>query len=151
MIRLSETKVLDDYFIDENGVVTDINGVVQKTYLSQGRPKFKNVAVHRILMYTFYGYKKLDIHHIDENKLNNTLKNLVYLTREEHTNIHHKGKKSPFYGQRHSEETKQKLSESHKGINNWTKDLHWFNDGTKNFYCRECPSGCIPGRIKKVV
>ena len=38
MIRLSETKVLEDYFIDENGIITDKNGIIQETYLHQGRP-----------------------------------------------------------------------------------------------------------------
>lgn len=106
MIRLSETKILEDYFIDENGIITDINGIIQETYLHQGRPTFKNVAIYRIMMYTFYEYrdgKIWDIHHIDKNPLNNSLKNLVYLTRAEHNNIHHKGKQ-------YSIETKQKMS-----------------------------------------
>lgn len=46
-----------------------------------------------------------------------------------------------------TEEIKQKISESLKGKNNWTKDLHWYNDGIKNYRCKECPAGCIPGRI----
>lgn len=180
MIRLSENTILEDYFIDENGVITDINGVIQEIYLNQGRPKFKGTPIHRILMYTFYGYRKMDIHHIDGNKLNNTLSNLVYLTREEHTKLHHKDKhitketrrkmsesqKGKHLTEEHkqklseslkgrhwnlSEETRRKLSESHKGKQNWSKYFHWFNDGIKNFYCKECPEGCIPGRIKKPV
>lgn len=54
MIVLSKTKTLDNYFIDENAVITDKNGNVQKQCLDQGRYCFKGVKVHRILMYTFY-------------------------------------------------------------------------------------------------
>ena len=57
MIRLGKNKTLDNYFINENAVITDKNGNVQKQYLDQGRYCFKGVKVNRILMYTFYGYR----------------------------------------------------------------------------------------------
>lgn len=44
---------------------------------------------------------------MDRNKLNNSLSNLVYLTRSEHSRLHATGK-------HHSVETKQKMSASHK-------------------------------------
>lgn len=60
---------------------------------------------------------------------------LIFLTKKEHTILHHrgmkrseetrkkmsevnKGKNNPMFGQRHSEETKQKMSESKKGERN---------------------------------
>lgn len=41
MIRLGKEKTLDNYFIDENGVITDEKGNVQKTYINGGREYFK--------------------------------------------------------------------------------------------------------------
>lgn len=108
MIILSKNRKLEDYFIDENGIITDKYGVIQKTYINQGREKFKRTPVHRIVMYTHKGYKNLDIHHIDLNPLNNKLENLVYLTRSEHMSLHN-------HKRNLSEETKRKISESHKG------------------------------------
>lgn len=84
MIRLSETKTLDNYFIDENAVITDENGTVQHQYLRNGRPCFKGQYIHKIMMNTFFGYRdghEWNIHHLDENPLNNKLLNLIYLTR----------------------------------------------------------------------
>lgn len=41
------------------------------------------------------------------------------------------------------------MSESHKGKNTWIKGNHWFNNGVKNYRCKECPSGCVKGFIKQ--
>ena len=71
--------------------------------------------VHCIIAHTFYGYKPgYDIHHLDENKFNNSLSNLVYLTSEEHRRLHKKGKPK-------SDETRAKLSASLKGKPAWNK------------------------------
>ena len=40
---------------------------------------------------------------------------LIFMRFEEHSTLHHKGENNPFFGKHHSEETRQKLSESHKG------------------------------------
>ena len=48
------------------------------------------------------------IHHIDGNKLNNSIYNLELIDEKTHISEHKKGKK-------HSEETRNKISESHKG------------------------------------
>ena len=48
------------------------------------------------------------IHHIDQNKLNNDILNLVCMTRSEHQKWHSKGKIF-------SEETRRKISECQKG------------------------------------
>ena len=179
MIRLSETRTLDNYFIDENGVITDLNGNVQEIKICGDRPTFKSQFIHKIMMFTFYGYrngKVWDIHHLDENKLNNSLNNLVYLTHSEHAKLHslnqseetkqknriaHIGNKA-FFGHKHSEETKKRISDSNKGKHNGgyklslntkqkigesMKGMKWFNDGIKNYRCKECPVGCIEGRI----
>lgn len=48
---------------------------------------------------------------------------LIFLTKSEHSRLHalsssNRGKNNPMYGKHHSEETKQKLSESNKGKHN---------------------------------
>ena len=90
---------------------------------------------------------------------------LIFLKHSEHYILHNKGKPSPYKGKRHSEETKNKMSEawdydkhfneetknkmseSHKGKNIWTKGTRWFNDGKINKRCYECPPGFVPGRL----
>lgn len=118
MIRLSKTRTLDNYFIDENAVITDINGNVQKQNTNvDGRPVFKGFFIHRIMMYTFYGYKELDIHHMDRDKQNNKLSNLIYLTKSEHMSLH-RIKTSPWNkGLKTPDEVKLKISKNHADVN----------------------------------
>lgn len=155
MIRLGKDKTLDNYFIDENGVITDKFGKVQKTYINGGREFFKKTRVHQIMMYTFYEWrdgKVWNIHHKDENKLNNSLSNLIYLTRAEHTSLHTKGKPSIFKGRKISEKTKEKISFSHIGKNTWSKNLIWVNNGIKNKRVKinQIPEGYNLGMLKKI-
>ena len=129
MIRYKE-KEFENYNIDPlTAVITDKNGVVQETGLHHGRPIFKGMAIHRIMAYTFYGYKEgYVVHHLDENKLNNALSNLAYLTNEEHNSLHHKGKKA-------SEEARAKMSK-----------YSWFTNDKINIKAIECPEGFRKGR-----
>lgn len=118
MIRFKE-KEFEDYSIcPATGDIFDTETAeIQPVKFCRGRLHFKGMSVHRIMAYTFFGYKPgFDVHHLDENKLNNSLSNLVYLTREEHARIHHEGKKF-------SEETKAKISAANKG-NSWNKGKH---------------------------
>lgn len=176
MIVIGKDKTLDNFFIDENGVITDLNGNQQKTSI-QIYEWFKGAKVHQIMMYTFYGYrdnKEWVIHHKDENRLNNSLNNLVYLTRKDHIIVHKKGKKlseetkdkisNTLKGSHLKEETKDKISKALKGKQFWLGKIHtpesrqkmslshagqlWFNDGVKNYRCKECPPGCVKGRLK---
>ena len=133
MIRYKDI-ILEDYFIDpETAVITNSKGEIQKIKIRDGRPYFKKHWIHQWQVHTHLGYKKdYDIHHIDENKMNNSLSNLVYLTHSEHMKIHNKGKtlseeikrkisaankgeKHPRYGKQLSEETKRKISDSQEG------------------------------------
>lgn len=129
MIRFRDT-ILENYSIDPiTAVITNSKGEIQKTYINQGRPCFKGMAVHQIQVHTHYGWKKgLVIHHLDYNKMNNSLSNLVYLTSSEHSNMHNKGKTL-------SEETKRKLSEVNKGkilSEDHKKKISEANKGEKN-------------------
>ena len=127
--------------------VTDKDGNEQKQIVSGGRPIFKKMHVHVIQMHTHVGYKKgYWIHHIDENKLNNSLSNLMYITPQEHGRLHgHEriGDKNPLFGTHLSDEHKKKLSKSLQGKQSGDKNpmhgLHWFTNGTDEKCCKECP------------
>ena len=72
---------------------------------------------------------KYDLHHrreISENKsrkdliaenlyYNRPATELIFLERGEHQRLHNRGDKNPLFGQHRSAETRQKISESHKG------------------------------------
>ena len=109
MIRYKDT-ILEDFFINpETAIITNSKGEVQETHILNGRPYFKSMPIHVIQVHTHIGYKLgMDIHHLDKNKMNNSLPNLAYLTHAEHAKIH--SEKRVF-----SDETKQKMSEAHKG------------------------------------
>ena len=177
MIKYKDT-IFPDFFIDpETAVITNSKGEIQKIKIKDGRPYFKSMDIHRIQVHTNLGYKKdYDIHHIDENKMNNSLSNLVYLTKSEHSKIHKKIGRTfseetkqklsealkgrtfseetkqklseALKGRTLSEETKQKMSKSHKGLN---KDRIWINNGVENRYISlddEIPEGFVRGRLK---
>ena len=146
MIRYKDT-TLEDFFIDpETAIITNSKGEIQKTKINErGRPCFNCMEIHRIQVHTHLGYKKdYDIHHIDENKLNNSLENLVYLTHSEHSKIHNK------IGKKLSEETKQKMRAANKGKN---KDRTWINNGMINKFVKieeEIPEGFVGGMLKNI-
>ena len=116
MIRCKDT-ILEDFFIDPiTAVITNSKGEIQKIKIKDGRPYFKRHWVHQWQVHTHIGYKEgYDIHHLDENKMNNSLSNLVYLTHSEHAKIHNK------IGKKLSDETKRKLSEAKKQMSEETK------------------------------
>ena len=163
-------KIFPEYFIDPiTAIITNSNGEIQKIKIRDGRPYFKGHKLYEWQVHTHLGYKKdYDIHHIDENKMNNSLSNLVYLTRSEHIKMHNKGKKlseetkkkmsevhkgnKNMLGKQHSEETKKKISESHKGKNTWSANLIWINNGVEEKFIpldEEIPEGFSRGRLKK--
>lgn len=112
MIRLGKDKIDERFNILPDGTIVDLNGNIQKIG-GKIRPYFKKVKIHQIQMWTNYGWRDTKIwvvHHLDENKQNNSLSNLIFMTRSEHMKLHQIGKKHP-----HSDESKRKISESHKG------------------------------------
>lgn len=105
---------------------------------------------------------------------------LIFLPRKEHLSMHsnnrwsdndfrtkmsenNKGENNAFYGKRHSEETRKKISEHRKGIATFTgkthsddakskmskskKGRHWFNNGIISVMTFKCPEGFVSGRI----
>lgn len=115
---------------------------------------------------------------IDENKsasqliaenlyYNRPPSELIFMTKSEHSalhaKLHMKGKPKSeatkkkmsdamkgnqnAVGER-SEATKKKISEAKKG-NKYALGMHWWNNGVKQVYCKECPEGYGPGRLKR--
>ena len=84
---------------------------------------------------------------------------LIFLTQSEHSRLHNlnrsidvikkisntlKGHSSPRKGVKLSEDTKKKLSESHKGNH---KGTHLYNDGKINMRAYTCPEGFVKGKL----
>ena len=160
MIRYKDI-ILEDYFIDPvTADITNSKGEIQKIKIKDGRPIFKKHWIHQWQVHTNLGYKKdYDIHHLDENKMNNSLSNLVYLTHSEHMKIHNKGKtlseeikrKISEAKKNMSEETKRKMSEAKKGKTSPNKGKHykWITNGIESRQIAEnitIPDGFRKGR-----
>ena len=60
-----------------------IKGTLRNNGYLQLTIKNKTIKVHRLVIEAFKGKSDLTVDHIDGNKLNNSLDNLQYLTREE--------------------------------------------------------------------
>lgn len=164
-----KNKVYEDYLIDENGIIYDLNNIPQKTYLYKNRPLFKAHGVHKYVIHSFIGYvEDKVIHHINEDKLDNSLSNLVYMDPGEHMKLHKsgktpwnkgikmdlseearkkmsdakKGKRSNSYGKPRSQTTKDAISKSNRG-------RIWMNNGVvnKRVYPDQIPEGFVRGRI----
>ena len=80
-----------------------------------------NKYLHRLIAEDYFGEwinepdpngDRWHIHHIDGDKTNNCVLNLEPIPERDHKNLHNKGRTF-------SEETKQKMSEAHKGENNY--------------------------------
>lgn len=165
-----KNKVHENYLIDENGIIYDLNNIPQKTSIHQGRPEFKKFAIHRLVMHSFIGYKEgMDIHHLNEDKFDNRLANLVYLTRAEHISYHaanrneetknklknaNLGEKNPMYGKapwnkgkiQFNKEEREAIS---KRISKRNTGRVWCNNGSVNkfVYPDQIPEGFVRGRV----
>lgn len=169
-----KNKVYDNYQIDENGIIYDMNGNIQETYVKQGRPTFKKISVHRYVMHSFKGYQEgMDVHHLNGDKFDNRLDNLVYLTRSEHIALHSSnrpcsfreklrlanlGEKNPMYGKDPWNKGKKVASfiseEGRISLSSKTAQRNagriWVNNGISNkfVYPDNIPDGFIyKGRI----
>lgn len=74
--------------------------------------------LHRLIYEDYYKVSLLeetDIHHIDGDKLNNNISNLIPLKHNNHCSMHMKGNTN-MKGHKHTEETRKKMSNAQKGI-----------------------------------
>ena len=84
-------KKIDTVIVLENGKVyrelKDRCRLIKETLRNNGylqlTIKNKTIKIHRLVIEAFKGKSDLTVDHIDGNKLNNSLDNLQYLTREE--------------------------------------------------------------------
>lgn len=86
----------------------DYQGYMRISSVKEGN---HNKFVHRLVFEDFYKIKlpsNIIIHHLDGNKQNNEIWNLIPLTNEEHSRLHHTGVKF-------TEERCKKISEAKKG------------------------------------
>ena len=84
---------------------------------------------------------------------------LIFMQREGHVSLHHKGKHPGNYGKHHSEEHRKKISEALKGhiiseeakrkISETLKGKHWYTNGVINVVSSECPDGFVKGQIRR--
>lgn len=81
------------------------------TFEEQGK------RLHRLIYESVWGKlpKGWVVHHIDGDKLNNCILNLIGLSNSYHMKLHSTGENNSFYGKQHSEETKKKIGEKSKG------------------------------------
>lgn len=57
--------------------------------LKVGKRTYKNISIHRLAAQFLQNANgKKFIHHIDGNKLNNSIENLIFVTRKEHSVLH---------------------------------------------------------------
>ena len=130
-----------NYLVEKNGKIFSLKSnkylhpsisstgyYVVSIYLNGFKKQYK---VHDLVaaMYIPNPLNKCYVHHIDGNKLNNSVNNLMWVTKEEHSAIH-SDKRNRVYifteemrkktsearkGTHISEETKKKISEARKG------------------------------------
>jgi len=98
-----------------------IQGMFRETTIwkSSGRRFYKGKYWARVywdLMNPDQPCKGFDIHHINGDKLDDRIENLMRVSHGEHARLHNTGENHYLYGKHPSENTKQKMSESHKGL-----------------------------------
>lgn len=128
--------ILDKCFLDNTKYLCFNNSNNKKTYYH----RFKWISLNGKIPEDF------EIHHIDRNKLNNNILNLMCIHKSAHKTLHSTGKNNSMFGKYHTQESKDKISALAKGryvgknnpmygtcrkINTWSK---------KNNACIICSS-----------
>lgn len=158
MLKFKNTIIpkTEDISIDLKGRIYNVKtNETIKTYICRGREYYKGgYGVHVIQISTNDNtwFPSCEVHHLDCDKLNNALSNLICVTQEEHLSVYHSGENAPnygrtdeknsMYGKKHSAKTKQKIREACIGC-------HWWNNGIEDRFCKECPEGFVHGRLRR--
>ena len=120
-----------------------------QTHNSDGERRLVNISAAELLALGMY--------------YNRPAEELIFLTESEHHSLHNKGEKHPLYGKHHSEQSRNKMSESKKNMSEATRKKmgeakkgntnvrgrRWFNNGKICIRAKECPPGFVPGRLRK--
>ena len=126
-------------------------------------------AVYHLVWEAFNGPvpKGYVIHHIDHDKLNDSLDNLTLMTNKDHSRYHNTnpseekrqkisafaktrvGDLNPFYGKHCSEELKKKISERNSGENSSIWGKHVYNNGQREKYFFTDDEAVCEGYINK--
>jgi hypothetical protein len=120
----------------------------------------KSFRVHRLILSVFddvsYSEHCLECNHKDEDKLNNRIDNLNWLTRKENmnwNNLHQRIKRSPYkYSEYRTQKVKEKLSKKIIGtsiIDNSEIYFDSINDAFKSGFNIGNISACCLGKRKK--
>jgi hypothetical protein len=78
------------YFVSSDGKVYNIDGIEQALRLHHNYVYFKRKTIHRLVakVYCEEWFDGCEVHHIDHNKLNNDVSNLVCISKSEHKKFH---------------------------------------------------------------
>lgn len=86
------------YYIGEDGSVLSakerkfLEPIMTPSGYYRIRLKYKSYKLHFLMAYTYFekfrGNPSMDVHHINGNKLDNRLTNILPVTRQEHEAIH---------------------------------------------------------------
>ena len=119
-------------------VLKPINGdhgyLVVNLYNKYGKQKTEKI--HRLVALCFVDNPNNFgcVNHIDENKLNNHYKNLEWCTLSYNTWYSQHGEKNRFYGKTHTQDTKDKISQSRKGKKLTEEHKQKISQGVKKYY-----------------
>ena len=93
------------------------------SYDSNGRKILCGYPFYRLVDEIFRGKKPkgIDLHHADFDKTNDSLDNILRLTRKEHMRIHGTGENNHMHTHEYSDETRKKMSESARAARTGTK------------------------------
>ena len=120
--------------------------------IKRGDKQYRGKLLHRLIFEDFYGItldekypNGVHIHHIDEDRVNNEITNLIALSPSEHQRLHQKGENNHRYGKCCSEDLRKKISKVRTGTGffrvykkknkiysqgfQWT--YHYYKDGAK--------------------
>lgn len=107
---LKQSQDYPDYWCDEEGNIYKDGAQVTDLLIHAGyyTTRVSHIKVHRLIYFTFFPDtdRSLDVHHVNFDRFDNRLSNLVGLSRSEHMHLHNSAM---------SDEHKRKMSESHKG------------------------------------